>query len=723
MHLVSTFAVDAVVGRCYVEDVSSAASSTAIGSTSNCLIGSDTGESGRHGYDRQVKGSELTPRRIEQLEGHVSGIYKKLDEMTNVLSRLAGAPPVSTTPATVSDIVSPRAQYPSHSSHSHSKSHSHHPTHAHTPLNQHTPQQSHGTFRPPPPPSLPSTGSVMSMAVLPEPPEPKEPEPTASRSSSPLSADDMLESAMEGEPFRHFTRREEELHFIEQHGSLPAGGAPRPKKRKTNEQAADWEHSPIHERGDPLRHSFVDPVSSGLVSEQEARALFGRFYKYAHPFIPVFDPERDTYDSLMRRSPFCVTVILMVALHHGESLSGVKSDVCQRIRAEAEKMVKETLFSPAATLETVQGLVAMVSYSEHAWRTCCHVMSLAVDMRLYRCLPYLHKIRKDSRHPDRMLERQRPLVVGARTWLAIVRLSYEMSFNHSLPIQFGSPQRLQYARELIDHPYSTPLDSRLVIACEMCEQREIAFRPWESIATLHPSEIDAGIRRANNGIKELYAHWLAYYEEQGLERDHFLMIELENQKAYCLMYANSSAWYGVLKREDVFRLSPERREWIQEAMRSGAFLVGSLANQRLEKESEFGNHNYCEYIPLALLTIRRRHRRHSTIPDPHGRAPAHSLRPERDLAQHRQTLAQAASLSREAIQRRAAAHIAQGAGAGRAAVHAHDDRLVANGRPSEPGSHTSRTHRVPGLQSVPVARPRAKHWASRRSGRTSGWQR
>lgn len=539
----------------------------------------------------------LTNRRIEQLEGHVSGIYKKLDEMTSVLARLAG-PPTSTTPAAQSDILSPRAQLHSHSSHSNhhsnSNSHNHNHTHAHTPLNQHTPQQNHGTFRPPPPPSLPSTGSVMSMAVLPDPPEPKEPEPPASRSSSPLSADDMLESAMEGEPFRHFTRKEEELHFIEQHGSLPAGGAPRPKKRKTNEQAGEWTHSPIHERGDPLRHSFVDPVSSGLIGEPEARALFARFYKYAHPFIPVFDPEHDTYDSLMRRSPFCVTVILMVALHHGESLSGVKSDVCQRIRSEAEKMVKETLFSPAATLETVQGLVTMISYSEHAWRTCCHVMSLAVDMRLYRCLPYLHKIRKDSRHPDRLLERQRPLVVGARTWLAIVRLSYEMSFNHSLPIQFGSPQRLQYARELIDHPYSTPLDSRLVIACEMCEQREIAFRPWESIAMLHPSEIDAGIRRANNGIKELYAHWLSYYEEQGLERDHFLMIELENQKAYCLMYANSSAWYGVLKREDVFRLSPERREWIQEAMRSGAFLVGSLANQRLEKESEFGNHNYCE---------------------------------------------------------------------------------------------------------------------------------
>lgn len=530
----------------------------------------------------------------------------------------------------------PSHLHTSHSDYDHSPNNSlHHSSHSHnhTPLTTHTPtQHSHGVFRPPPPPSVPSTGSVLSFSAVPEPVETKVFDQSRSRSSSPLSADDMLESAMEGEPFRHFTRREEELHFIKQHGALPEGGAPRGKKRKTADQQPDWDHSPIRERGDPLRHMFVDPVSSGLVSDAEARALFDRFYKYAHPFIPVFDPERDTYDSLMRRSPFCVTVVLMVALQHSESLSGIKSETGQRIRAEAEKMVKETLFSPAATLETVQGLVVMVSYSEHAWRTCCHVMSLAIDLRLYRCLPYLHKIRKDSRHPDRMLERQRPLVVGARTWLAIVRLSYEMSFNHSLPIQFGSMQRLQYARELIDHPYSAPLDSRLVIACEMCEKREIAFRPWESIATLPPSEIDAGIRRANTGIKELYSHWLAYYQGQGLGPDHFLMIELENQRAYCLMYANSSAWYGVLKREDVFRISPERREWIQEAMRSAAFLVASLANQRLEKESEFGNHNYCECMKpwrrgLGSVSVggsgstdthRRRYRRHGAIPYPHG---------------------------------------------------------------------------------------------------------
>lgn len=99
-------------------------------------------------------------------------------------------------------------------------------------------------------------------------------------------------------------------------------------------------------------------------------------------------------------------------------------------------MGKLTLFSPIATLETVQALgetrtnghseriadhttVLLSSWDEHSWRICCHAMAMAVDMRLFRCLPNLHKIRTAAQQPHSMLERQRPLVAGARTWLAV----------------------------------------------------------------------------------------------------------------------------------------------------------------------------------------------------------------------------------------------------------------------------------------------------------------
>lgn len=114
------------------------------------------------------------------------------------------------------------------------------------------------------------------------------------RSSSPLSHDDMLEAAAEGEPFRHFTKQEEDAHILRDGGPVP----PPVRKRKRPAAASEgdeWEQSPIRERGDLLAHS-VDPITTGMLAEDEARLLFDRFFKYSHPFVPVFDPKEDTFE-------------------------------------------------------------------------------------------------------------------------------------------------------------------------------------------------------------------------------------------------------------------------------------------------------------------------------------------------------------------------------------------------------------------------------------------
>lgn len=372
--------------------------------------------------------------------------------------------------------------------------------------------------------------------------------------TSDQSEDDPLESAIHGEPFRHFTKREEEINLRAQgHGAKRSssrddwGG--RDKKRRIGQPGAhsedNWIPSPIREKGDALRHS-ADPITTGLISEAEGKLLFDAFFQYAHPFTPVFDPREDTFDSLRRRSPFCMTVIMLVALKQREA-TGPPSELSKVLKQEVETMSKQTLFSPIATLETVQGLAILISYSDNAWRLCCHALALAVDMRLYRCLPYLHKIRADSQHPDHLLERQRPLVVGARLWLGLLRLAYEMSYNHALPVLFPSPpgKRNSYARELLEHPLSTLYDSRLVVSLELCEVRECAFQPYESVASQDQAEMDRLLREANNGIDVLYEYWLEYYERLGLPADHFLCIECESQRSTSLTSVSSQRAYSM----------------------------------------------------------------------------------------------------------------------------------------------------------------------------------
>lgn len=128
------------------------------------------------------------------------------------------------------------------------------------------------------------------------------------RSDSPstMSDDDALEAAMVGEPFRHFTKREEELHFMAQgegtgsskHPREGSNGGWNPKRRRTDgtaERGEEWCPSPIREKGDLGRHSS-DPITLGYLTEDDGRRLFSAFFKYAHPFVPIFDPREDTFE-------------------------------------------------------------------------------------------------------------------------------------------------------------------------------------------------------------------------------------------------------------------------------------------------------------------------------------------------------------------------------------------------------------------------------------------
>ncbi|KAL1409275.1 hypothetical protein Q8F55_006108 [Vanrija albida] len=620
--------------------------------------------------------NEQARRRIASLEGEVTGIShtvtginQKLEDLGALLQRLAGGPggglprlhqhsspaamvhhgghlgygghmddvsPAHThstthpTPPTARDlaidaITGPMSASPSH--HPSSSASHHHTLVGRSPTTMNPPWTGsmapepmaramagrvHGGEWPaaPQPPSAPGTESLPSLV--------------RDDTISDEDDHDPLESSMQ-EPFREFTRKEEEARLRAEghdptvrrmsHSHNADGGLGRGAKRKRidDEDDADWGTSPIVEKGDP-RANAQDPVTAGFCTEDEGKELFQAFFKHAHPFMPVLNPREDTWENLRQRSPFIVTVILSIALRARDG-GGAPSELTKKCRDSAEDMAKQTLFSPIATLETVQALTLITSWGEHAWRTLCHAMALAVDMRLYRCLPYLYKIRTQSKKPDAHLERQMPLIAGARVWLALVKQSYEMSFNHAQPIQFsGSLQdRIPYARELLQHPLSTVYDSRFLVSIELCAAREDAFRPWTTTGTQDLSSVDDVLRKINKGIDTCYEYWLNYYHRVGVPSDHFLVKELGSQKAYGIMFANAAAWYGVHSKNDAVLLSAERRQWVQSALRAAAFLTSSIGSGRQEKDSEFGNHNFhvaivatarylirmCELIPDA----------------------------------------------------------------------------------------------------------------------------
>lgn len=64
-------------------------------------------------------------------------------------------------------------------------------------------------------------------------------------------------------------------------------------------------------------------------------------------------------------------------------------------------------------------LVILSSWGDTSWRPGGHALRIAMDMGLYRCIPFLLETGMGIGKTEAELQEERPLVVGARCWLAV----------------------------------------------------------------------------------------------------------------------------------------------------------------------------------------------------------------------------------------------------------------------------------------------------------------
>jgi hypothetical protein len=83
-------------------------------------------------------------------------------------------------------------------------------------------------------------------------------------------------------------------------------GPPRKKARLADPQLR---RALPTQRGDNTQ--WRNPVQMGFCTEAQGRALFDLFMQ-AQVYVPIFDPDVDTWESLCERSPFAVTAVVMV---------------------------------------------------------------------------------------------------------------------------------------------------------------------------------------------------------------------------------------------------------------------------------------------------------------------------------------------------------------------------------------------------------------------------
>ncbi|KAJ5578235.1 uncharacterized protein N7459_007199 [Penicillium hispanicum] len=222
------------------------------------------------------------------------------------------------------------------------------------------------------------------------------------------------------------------------------------------------EHS---SNGDPRG----DIIARGIVSEERARVMYERFTGGSKNYLPLFDPIRDTFDSIRSRSLFCFTVIIYLA---SRAVVDMRSDThMQRVlQDEAQRLAEDSFFERPTKLETVQGMILLAAYSEKTWFSTALILRTALDSGLEKSLDTLLTQENVPRSSLSASMADRQLVWQTRTWLISFTLELDVASGTGRKSRIGEVD-ITKLRKFLDYPLSLPCDMRTVSIIELHQLR------------------------------------------------------------------------------------------------------------------------------------------------------------------------------------------------------------------------------------------------------------
>ncbi|OCF36645.1 hypothetical protein I316_01898 [Kwoniella heveanensis BCC8398] len=320
----------------------------------------------------------------------------------------------------------------------------------------------------------------------------------------------------------------------------------------------------------PHIHNFPDAVTEGFVSETEGRELMNVFYSGSSNFIPCFDPNNDTWDSLRVRSPFAITSIIFVGARVRDG-GGPQSDVQRLCRQHAERVATHSLFHPVGQrIEAVQSMILLAAFRDNGWLPGGHAVRMAVDMGINRSFLVLLRTGMGKGKSKEELEEERSLVVQSRVWLCLYLMEHQMAYGTGRPAIIREDETIHQCRRLLEHPMSITSDARLVSTVELTALRS----PLHIELTTAPD-----LPIAENTLKRLkqanadFDAWERYWDRILSDRfskgkGDFYRESLIIQRQYAELFVNSQLLRGIRDPADIVNMPEEKRTLAIRAMRN-----------------------------------------------------------------------------------------------------------------------------------------------------------
>jgi hypothetical protein len=320
---------------------------------------------------------------------------------------------------------------------------------------------------------------------------------------------------------------------------------------------------------------FGDVVARNLITLESAAAYFQNFFQGCDRFVPVFDPHYDTFGSVRARSSMLFDTICTVGC---KMTTGPSSQIYQLLNKDLKSRVCEVLVgSVAASLESIQALLIVASYSEKGWM----LTSIATRMAMQLDLPgaYEEAIKfaagmgspvsrgwgSDVEVADS--EATNAYFRKARTWLGLFVLEHIFSIDCGKPPGIEAQANLRRCRILVEHPSRTSLDLRLLSQVELNALRAVAHSKLSIPNSIPDTELATFIQGMKIDLDIWLEDWLQIMLTRTLadspERPVLILnLRIQRDWAEIVMCCRALQSTGI---DNVVAMSSEQHEMIRMA--------------------------------------------------------------------------------------------------------------------------------------------------------------
>lgn len=212
------------------------------------------------------------------------------------------------------------------------------------------------------------------------------------------------------------------------------------------------------------RQILPDFVASSLITQEQALLYFSTFFQGCDHYVPVFDPEFDTFESVKSRSSVLFGAICTIGCR---IQMGADSQQWRLLNFQLKRMLNCSLsVTNNASLETVQALLVQACYSAERSLLVATATRLAVDIGLPDAYDDLTS-QLSLPNSGRLEDSTSSLMRQTRAWLHLLILGHILHVDAGDLLTFKLAGDARRTRVLLKYKKATVLDRFLLAQVEL----------------------------------------------------------------------------------------------------------------------------------------------------------------------------------------------------------------------------------------------------------------